>query len=91
MKKVVKSFICQILIFVFAVLGFFAGACTTVHATELNSTFTVKFVIADSTGSYPGSSLNVSMQDIMGEASTDYEVKKAASWGIQQEMFPVFL
>lgn len=81
MKKVVKSFICQILIFVFAVLGFFAGACTTVHATELNSTFTVKFVIADSTGSYPGSSLNVSMQDIMGEASTDYEVKKAASWG----------
>ena len=87
MKKTIKFIACFILMFACLITGFPIGSSAsnlytkTVHAAELNSTFTVKFMIVDSTNSYPGTSFKVSLEDVMGEASTEYEVKKAASWG----------
>lgn len=87
MKKTIKFIACFILMFTCLITGFPIGSSAsnlytkTVHAAELNSTFTVKFMIVDSTNNYPGTSFKVSLEDVMGEASTEYEVKKAASWG----------
>ena len=87
MKKVVKCITCFMLVLMCLITGFPVNSeasnlyVKTVHAAELNSTFTVKFMIVDSTDGYPGTSFKVSMEDVMGEASTEYEVKKAASWG----------
>ena len=38
-------------------------------------------MVIDSSGSYDGTSFTVKMDDIMGEASEEFVVEKAASWG----------
>ena len=76
MKKIMKGFTAIIL----SILCFIGGYSNTVYADELSSNFTVKFVIVDSTDGYEGTSFTVQMDDIMGEVSKEYEIKKAASW-----------
>ena len=89
MKKLLKGFTALVLSLVCFLTGFPCNSNASdlyakplvVQAAELNSTFTVKFVIVDSTSGYDGNSFTVKMDDIQGAATKEYEIKKAASWG----------
>ena len=77
MKKISRSIIGFLLMFS-CVVSFFS---VNTYASELKSKCTVKFMVIDSSGSYDGTSFTVKMDDIMGEASEEFVVEKAASWG----------